>query len=375
MTSVKKTFPGRMALQQRVLPVYRAAFFDALAGACEGGLSIFAGLPLPQEGISLVEGLQIARFVLARNRHFSDPSSSLYFCWQSGLLAWLRDWNPDALIVEANHRYLSTRRAVKWMHARERPVIGWGLGAPSGKGVWGVLLKASRWGFLLLLDAVIAYSARGAEEYRALGVPDERVYVAPNAVAPRPVVAPPERPSTFIGPPTVLFVGRLQVRKRVDNLLRACAALPMNLQPRMVVVGDGPALEELQRLAKDIYPQTEFAGVKHGLELEAYFTAADVFVLPGTGGLAVQQAMAYGLPTIVARGDGTQEDLVRPDSGWLVPPDDVETLTITLREALSDPTRLRRMGAASYCFVCEEVNIEKMVEVFVEVIEAVTRVR
>ena len=39
-------YPGKLALQQRVLTPYRAAFFDALAAACDGGLSIFAGLPV-----------------------------------------------------------------------------------------------------------------------------------------------------------------------------------------------------------------------------------------------------------------------------------------------------------------------------------------
>ena len=55
---------------------------------------------------------------------------SLYLCYQRGLIDWLEEWNPDALIVEANPRYLSTPSAVKWMHKQDRPVIGWGLGAP-----------------------------------------------------------------------------------------------------------------------------------------------------------------------------------------------------------------------------------------------------
>jgi len=43
----------------------------------------------------------------------------------------VREFRPDALIMEANPRYLSTASAVKWMHKQNRPVIGWGLGAPS----------------------------------------------------------------------------------------------------------------------------------------------------------------------------------------------------------------------------------------------------
>jgi glycosyltransferase involved in cell wall biosynthesis len=131
------------------------------------------------------------------------------------------------------------------------------------------------------------------------------------------------------------------------------------------VVGDGPAREALENLSRKIYPRAEFVGAKHGDELEPYFSKADLFVLSGTGGLAIQQAMAHGLPVIVAHGDGTQDDLVREENGWQVPPDDLQALTNTLQRAISDPGKLRLMGAASYRIVAEEINVDKMVEVFI----------
>jgi glycosyltransferase involved in cell wall biosynthesis len=95
---------------------------------------------------------------------------------------------------------------------------------------------------------------------------------------------------------------------------------------------------------------------------------ADLFVLPGTGGLAVQEAMSYGLPVIVAQGDGTQNDLVRRENGWQIQPGNFEALLSTMKDALSDVARLRRMGEESYRIVKEEINIEKMVETFVTVL-------
>ena len=82
--------------------------------------------------------------------------------------------------------------------------------------------------------------------------------------------------------------------------------------------------------------------------------------------------MAEGLPVIVAEADGTQADLVRPENGWCVPPGDLPALTAALREALSDPPRLRRMGEASYRIVAEEINLETMVAAFVRAVNAVT---
>lgn len=364
MVDTVDTFWGRLALQQRVLPIYRTPFLDALASACTGGLSVFAGRPLPQEQIAAARELQVAHYVKARNRHFLHPGSSFYQCWQDGLLDWLEGWQPDALVVEANPRYRSTPQAVRWMHTHGRLVLGWGLGAPPLRGLLASWRQRSRQTFLRSLDGMIAYSQRGAEEYQQLGIPLERIFVAPNAVAPRPASPPPPRPEAFLEPPAILFVGRLQQRKRIDNLLRACASLPLEQQPRLWIVGDGPARQVFEALAESLYPQAEFIGALYGVELESYFARADLFVLPGTGGLAVQQAMSRGLPVIAAEGDGTQDDLVRPGSGWRVPANDWQALRQALQDALADPARLRRMGAESYRIVFEEANIEAMVEVF-----------
>ena len=126
-------FSGRLALQQRVLPAYRAPFFDTLAQACPGGLSVFAGEPRPAESIQTTTKLNTATFTQAKNDHIF--SGALYLCKQTGLLEWLEQEDPDALIVEANPRYLSTPKAVEWMHARGRLVLGWGLGAPPLSGI------------------------------------------------------------------------------------------------------------------------------------------------------------------------------------------------------------------------------------------------
>lgn len=350
-------YSGRLALQQRVLPSYRVPFFDLLAQSCES-VYLFAGMPRPVEMIASGRP-QIAKYHEAKNIHLF--SGTFYLCLQRGFSDWLEEWNPDALIVEANPRYLSTPAAVKWMHACGRKVLGWGLGAPKDTGVWGRFIRQ--------FDALISYSQRGADEYAALGFPREKIFVAHNSVSPAPTSSIPQRPLTFDLRPNIIFVGRLQPRKRVDYLLRACAE--MESKPRLFIVGDGPERTALESLARDVYPVAEFIGAKHGAELKPYFAEADLFVLPGTGGLAVQEAMSYGLPVIVAKGDGTQDDLVREGNGWQVNPEDYGALVSTMKNALSDIARLRKMGEESFRIVSEEINIQKMVDVFVDVLSSV----
>jgi glycosyltransferase involved in cell wall biosynthesis len=85
----------------------------------------------------------------------------------------------------------------------------------------------------------------------------------------------------------------------------------------------------------------------------------------------VQQAMAHNLPVLVGEADGTQTELVRPENGWVLKDVYVPALTDALEQALQSPARLRKMGLESYRIISEEVNLEKMVEVFVDVVNQV----
>lgn len=363
MTSL--SYQGRVGLQQRVLPDYRHGFIDRLAAACEGGLQVYAGEPATTEAILSEREPKRAQWVRAKNRDYF--SGSLYLLRQPDLSDWMQAWDPSALILEATPRYLSNWRAARLARSQGRTVLGWGLGVPKldrplQSLVW-------RW-FLGGFDALIAYSSVGAGQYRRAGVPPQRVFVAVNAVVDGPQTTPARTPAVD-RPARLLFVGRLQARKRIDLLLRACAELPY--EPGLTVVGDGPARADFERLAAELYPPARFTGALTGEALAQEFKQADLFVLPGTGGLAIQQAMAHGLPVIVAKGDGTQSDLVDGANGWQVSAGDQRALAEALREALADPHDLLRRGQASRERVEDEVNLDTMVASFLQALNQTER--
>jgi glycosyltransferase involved in cell wall biosynthesis len=89
--------------------------------------------------------------------------------------------------------------------------------------------------------------------------------------------------------PLWLYLGRVAVEKGIDDFLR------LDLPGTKVVVGDGPARARLQAE----YPETHFAGFRHGEDLARHVAACDVFVFPSrtdTFGLVLLEAMACGLP-------------------------------------------------------------------------------
>lgn len=363
----------RVGLQQRVLPAYRVPFFDMLHDSLRLGLDLFAGLPAGWEAMGRAGIPEKARLSEAENLHLGK--GRLYACYQRNFQAFLERVQPEVLIVEANPRNLSTTQAVSWMKDRHRPVIGWGLGLPPRRGFWQRMLRKQmlRERMLRSFDALLTYSAQGAEEYRAAGFDAQRIFLAPNAVAPAPRSDLPQRASEFAeGRPRLLFVGRLQARKRLDVLLHALSLFPPETVPHLTIVGDGPEKQQLRTFAASLLPATVFTGELHGEELAAQFRQADLFVLPGTGGLAVQQAMSYGLPVVVGEADGTQSNLVRSTSGWQLHSGTAEELHAILREAVSDAGRLRRMGETGYQIVKNEVNLERMTEGFLRALASVT---
>ena len=371
---MRKRINITLALQQRVLPSYRVPFFDALAAECKPGMHLLAGQPRPEESIEGNVLPQVAAYHQTHNTHILGGAFYLYH--QHSLMTWLRKVSPGVLILDANPRYIGSHAAVNWMKARHLPVIGWGLGSPPQRGAFSPVRRMLLKVFVKRFDALITYSGRGAREYQNLGLAEHKIFVAPNAAVPRPIHAPPQRePGYFVDRPAILFVGRLQARKRVDDLIHACAALPAERQPRLTIIGDGPLRTELQSLAEKEYPLAILTGAMHGSDLDRQFARADLFVLPGTGGLAIQQAMSFALPVIVGQADGTQDDLVRSENGWQLAGGSVEELTRTLLTALDDVARLRQMGLASYRIVKDEINLERMVDVFVQAINSVVEVR
>ena len=109
-----------------------------------------------------------------------------------------------------------------------------------------------------------------------------------------------------------LFVGAIEEDKRLDILLKAFTQVYKdNDNSHLVIVGDGPNKSNLEELSTNLEIQNNvtFTGsIIDGVNI--YFQVADVFVLPGRGGLAIPQAMVNGLPVISGLADGTEWDFV-----------------------------------------------------------------
>ncbi|WP_143261948.1 glycosyltransferase, partial [Allokutzneria sp. NRRL B-24872] len=153
-------------------------------------------------------------------------------------------------------------------------------------------------------------------------------------------------------PKTILFVGRLDEEKRVDELLRAMAKLPEELDVRAEIVGGGSCEKSLAALADKlgIADRVRFLGRISDEELVQAYARCDLFCMPGIAelqSLVTMEAMAAGKPVVAADAMALPH-LVHPGrNGWLFPPGNVLVLAARLAQVLGDEQMLKRMGAAS----------------------------
>jgi glycosyltransferase involved in cell wall biosynthesis len=241
--------------------------------------------------------------------------------------------------------------------------------------LWRAALELRRYCFRMV-DAHVNYVDAAREVYGSYGVAPERVFVTRNSpdtdamsrteAALLASASPPKRvPHRF------LHVGRLVAQKRVDLLLDALPLVREKIpQAELVVVGDGPERAAFeQRAARlGIADVVRFVGpVYDPLELGRHFMSASAFVLPGLGGLSINEAMFYRLAVVCSSGDGTERFLVREGyNGAFFRADDRTSLAEAMIRLMDDQPELEHMGARSREIIDREVNIHTVIAGYLE---------
>lgn len=181
----------------------------------------------------------------------------------------------------------------------------------------------------------------------ALGVPASRLRLLPNVVDTEHFRPRAEAAARAV---RVLSAGRLVGAKRFDRFLAVVADLSGPGMGRVVatLVGSGPLKPELERRAAELGLGKDRLEIRDAVDdMADVYREADVFVLPSdTEGMpnVVLEAMASGLPVVVARVGGVEEIVRHGHNGLLFEPDDVPGLVGVMREVVSRPDLRLRLG-------------------------------
>lgn len=205
-------------------------------------------------------------------------------------------------------------------------------------------------------DRIITPSRYLAKWVAHWGVPEDRIAVIYNALQRvndiRPATLPLETKVNAV------TVGRLVPWKRVDRILEAIAQI-RNMG--LVIVGDGPERERLERMAWELglNDRVYFAGSRSKSETLSLMAACDLFVLNSTyEGLphVVLEAMSLGLPVVATSVGGTPEVVQHGKNGILISPvgDDLVATLRWLREDIETRHQLAKGAketAKAFAFV------------------------
>jgi len=353
----------RVLVLSEIISPYRIPVFNALARHHDDLDLHVAFLSETDSGLRqwpvYKDEIQFSYEVLSSCR-LRAKSRNLLLNW--GLWSCLKKFSPHAIIC-GGYNYLASWEALHWAHSHQAALILWsesnGGDARSGR-QWIESLKSY---FLSRCDRFLVPGRASRDYLRSFGSARQHILTAPNAVdndwfrtRAANIRRRAEEFRSRLGLPSrfLLFVGRLVPAKGVFDLLEAYSRLDHDLRAgiALVLAGDGPAKPELERQSRQICPGTVlFPGFLHREDLAGFYALADALVLPthsDAWGLVVNEAMACSLPIIVSAVAGCSTDLVEHAwNGYVVPPRDVNQLSLAIDLLLRNPAIRQEMGTRS----------------------------
>jgi glycosyltransferase involved in cell wall biosynthesis len=342
--SRREEHPARVAVVQRILPEFRYELFRQLAH--EDGLCLRVLHGAGRESGAARNTTRDCRS-FARELPTIVLAPSTHRVLHPDLFRHLAAFDPHVVVTEPSSYFPNNLAAHLYAATHGRRLIWWEVGLANLRSRLRRAIEPCIRLMIRRSDAWLAYSG-AARSYlvERYGVPSERIFVAPNTLWNDPVPDPERRAraarAAALAPdaPTVGYIGALERRKCVDELLRAAAPLAGHSPLNLLIIGDGPDAERLRERARELgLAGARFLGRLPIEEANPYLELCDVTVLPREGGLAINHALSCGTPVICGVNDGTERDLVRSGFNGLLLG---EELPATLGAALAEVVLGRR---------------------------------
>ena len=170
------------------------------------------------------------------------------------------------------------------------------------------------------------------------------------------------------------FVGKVVSWQGLENLVKASKFVRCG-DVKYLIVGDGPAKEELILLAKqlDVYDKFIFTGLVPYEDVPFYIGASDICVAPFAKGrlaspLKIFEYMACERPFISSRIDGLDDIIKRSNGGIIVTPENPMELADAMDNLLSDNDKMIEMGVNGRNYILDtSYTWDKNIEVILDI--------
>lgn len=209
-------------------------------------------------------------------------------------------------------------------------------------------------------SALAFYTDYPIEKYVKLGIPREKLFVAPNTVA----VSPIDNIGTK---DSILVIGTLYREKGLQLLLDAYAELKYECNlPILNIIGKGPDYELIQRWIQDNNMQDKIylRGAIFDINEKAkYFAKAFACISPKQAGLTVLESMGYGVPFVTTKNAITGGELLNIHNGvdGVVLEEESQLLS-TIKDIADKPERFIKMGREAMKYYNQNRTPQHMAE-------------
>ena len=357
------------------LPSYRKDFFSKLHKELYS-----AGLEMCVYHGTLTDNKEVKQDTTPDYKVYSFTSTTLNLgliklVKMAGLFKAFRRENPDAVVISYMSTNLTMMRAALYCIRHNIPYASWRCGYSSGD--YSKLSAKIRRRLISFVERhaqyVITYGSYYKNVLVSKGIRPDRIVIAQNTINVEAIVDKNiDLVRKYEGKDTkVLFVGALIKKKNLETSIAAVERLyNEGYDISFDIVGGGEMEQQLKEVVetKNLGNVVRLLGPKYGKDVQQCFRTHDVFLAAGLGGLAVNEAMAYGLPIISTNADWTVCDLIDGNGYFMDKYGDIEQQVTCLKEFISlTPEEKRIMSNRSLEIICSKASLANMVSKHKEV--------
>lgn len=287
------------------------------------------------------------------------------FYIQSALIKIISNNSFDAVILMFDLHWISN--ILFLLRRKHLPIILWGHRYSQNR-----LINKIKDYLISRSDAVILYSNEDVESMTCRGIPEDKIFVAPNTIQVSNAIDGSNCPKN-----SFVFVGRAQKRKKVEVLIKAFSEVINQIPDDTIIniIGSGEYNNLLQSLAKKlkISDRIIFHGEVFDEEklIEIYHQAY-AYISPGHVGLGVLQSFSYGIPVVTCSQERHAQEYInivdQKNSLFYKTYDELKSILIKL---CTDNTLSSRLGSNAYRHYIQSRHMEHMVSGFRKAINKV----
>ncbi len=278
--------------------------------------------------------------------------------------------NPRIIVTEGGNNTVNNMQVFLYCKIFRRKYIIWDLGKGYADFKDSLIRRLYMRIYRYLLEHayyICGYNSQSKEYFRSLGIQEFKIVVLNNTIDTRKIkkiksTGIPQIPSELLEQAKrkytfLIFVGTLLRSKNIEALPELMRLLGDRYY--LIIAGDGSQSykSELEKL----FDGTNhiFVGYKRIEQLLDYYAISSFSILPGLGGLSINQSMAYGVPVICSGADGAEKDLVIENETGYIYKDLKDAYNYIVSK---DHTDWAEMGKKAESFLYTSHSLESMMD-------------